>query len=69
MEFIMKTLLISAVIATLASASASYAATVQDRHIQPQAAVTQTVSKTYQKAQNNSDQMYPHEHHRNEFTG
>lgn len=65
----MKTLLMSAVIATLAGASATYAAPVQDKHTQPQAAVTQTISTRDKTAQNNSDQMYPHEHHRNEFTG
>ncbi|TWD58238.1 hypothetical protein FB480_1011002 [Agrobacterium vitis] len=65
----MKTLLISAVIATLAGASASYAAPVRDKHTPPQATVTQTTSTTDKTAQNNSDQMYPHEHHRNEFTG
>lgn len=69
----MKTLLMSAVIATLAGASATYAASVQTSETAPQAAVTQSATTTDQKADGNTwqthAQEYPHQHHRNKFTG
>jgi opacity protein-like surface antigen len=69
----MKTLVISAVIATLASASASFAAPVQYKHTAPQAAATQTTTTTDNKADTSNwhadGQLYPHQHHRNEYTG
>ncbi|MBB4953289.1 hypothetical protein H4S14_001443 [Agrobacterium vitis] len=67
----MKTLLISAVIATLAGVSASYAAPVPDKQNDARPAFGQTATSTHQKADTSNwhADAYPHEHHRNKYTG
>lgn len=67
----MKTFLISAVIATLAGASASYATPLIDKPSTPQTATLRAAITPSQKANisNWHADAKPKEHHRNKFTG